>query len=193
MRRTKQIFQAALVGAFTGFLSGWIVDTLDGGPGIDYAPGILFGIGVVVFRGFEMKSRSRDFFLIACAYIAMSAMSFRVAVEVAINTSEWIGNHEKRLLVPGFFAGLIGSLLLVVIWQLTKLGKRSWAQWVAVVALGSVFGLLLDPAMNSASFEAVSATDSKDPRTGILFVPWQAAVAAGLLGFGLPRSRPKDD
>ncbi|MEM1296378.1 MAG: hypothetical protein AAGH89_13505 [Verrucomicrobiota bacterium] len=188
--RTSHTLRAAAVGALTGWLSSWLLAEFDGEFAVDYVPGVLFGIGVVAYRAVEMRPLSRDSYIIAFAFVAGSAISFRLAVEVAIRLSGRIGTSEP-LWIPGIAAGLIGSLQLVAVWQLTKLGRRSKLQWVMVVLAGSLLGLLLEPAMNTVMSD-LPENPRDDPRFGILFIPWQAGVAAALLGFGPPQLRPRD-
>jgi hypothetical protein len=185
----------AAVGAFTGLISGspsplpdmrlQDPDILINAEGIPLHAGIAFGAGVAVML-WLWANRDLGKCLLAMALILMgwlAAVNTANDVMSAIVASELFGTQEgakaSREAVGWVMAGLVGGAIGA---GLTAFGAGVAAQsirrpkaWGLIVVIGSLFGLLLYPAA-LADFIA------------ILFVPWQAAVAAsiayGLTGTG---------
>ena len=179
MRRFRQILLGAAMGALTGWLSGRVTFGLPE-PWFRFLPGVIFGIGVALLRGFEMRPLRGKTVILLLGFLLISTTAYRVAMEVAMRLSEWIG-REKDLWIPGLAAGVVGAAKLTAIWQLAKLSQKSWFAWVIVPILGALLGLLLQPAINGPE------TDDYLFR---LFIPWQCGVAAALMAFPPPERKP---
>jgi hypothetical protein len=184
----------AAVGAFTGLISSvpsplpdmrlQDPDILINAEGIPLHAGIAFGAGVAVML-WLWANRDLGKCLLAMALILMgwlAAVNTANDVMSAIVASELFGTAEgakaSREAVGWVMAGLVGGAIGA---GLTAFGAGVAAQsirrpegWGLIVVIGSLFGLLLYPGA-LADFIA------------ILFVPWQAAVAASI-AYGLARS-----
>ena len=150
-------------------------DILINAEGIPLHAGIAFGAGVAVML-WLWANRDLGKCLLAMALILMgwlAAVNTANDVMSAIAASDLFGTEEgakaSREAAGWIMAGLIGGAIGA---GLTAFGAGVAAQsirrpeaWSLIVAVGSLFGLLLYPAA-LADFIA------------ILFVPWQAAVAA---------------
>jgi hypothetical protein len=183
----------ATVGALTGLVSSLPSplpdmrledpDILINAEGIPLHAGIAFGLGVAVML-WLWANRDPSKCLLAMALILMgwlAAVNTANDVMSAIVASELYGTtegaKESREAIGWVLAGLVGGAIGA---GLTAFGAGVAAQsirrpqaWGLIVVLGSLFGLLLYPAA-LADFIA------------ILFVPWQAAVAASI-AYGLTR------
>jgi hypothetical protein len=192
--RARAVAIMAAVGAFTGLISSvpsplpdmrlQDPDILINAEGIPLHAGIAFGAGVAVMLWLWVN-RDLSKCLLAMALILMgwlAAVNTANDVMSAIVASELFGTAEgakaSREAVGWVMAGLVGGAIGA---GLTAFGAGVAAQsirrpvaWGLIVVVGSLFGLLLYPGA-LADFIA------------ILFVPWQAAVAASI-AYGLARS-----
>lgn len=192
--RARAVAIMAAVGAFTGLISSvpsplpdmrlQDPDILINAEGIPLHAGIAFGAGVAVML-WLWANRDLGKCLLAMALILMgwlAAVNTANDVMSAIVASELFGTAEgakaSREAVGWVMAGLVGGAIGA---GLTAFGAGVAAQsirrpeaWGLIVVVGSLFGLLLYPGA-LADFIA------------ILFVPWQAAVAASI-AYGLARS-----
>jgi hypothetical protein len=151
--------------------------------GIPLHAGVAFGIGVALML-WRWASRDLGKCLLAMAFTLagwLAAVNTANDVMTAVVSSELFGTLEgakaNREIVGWVLAGLVGGAIGA---GLTAFGAglaarhiRRFEAWGPIVALGTLLGLLLYPA---ASLDAVI----------LLFVPWQAAVAAAI-AYGLTR------
>jgi hypothetical protein len=151
--------------------------------GVPLHAGIAFGIGVAILL-WLWASRDLGKCLLAAAFTLagwLAAVNTANDVMTAVVGSELFGTMEgaktSREIVGWVLAGLIGGAIGA---GLTAFGAGVAAEavrrpvaWGPVVAVGTLLGLLLYPA---ASLDAIA----------LLFVPWQAAVAAAI-AYGLTR------
>jgi hypothetical protein len=139
--------------------------------------GIAFGLGLAAMLWLWV-SRDRGKCLLAIAFTIVGwlvAANTANDVIAAVVGSELFGTEAgakaNREGVGWVLAGLVGGAIGA---GLTAFGAGIVAQtirraeaWVPIVVIGALFGLLLYPA---ARFDAIA----------LLFVPWQAAVAAAI-------------
>ena len=151
--------------------------------GVPLHAGIAFGIGVAIIL-WRWANRDLGKCLLAAAFTLvgwLAAVNTANDVMTAVVGSELFGTMEgaktSREIVGWVLAGLVGGTIGA---GLTVFGGgvaaeaiRRRAAWGPIVAVGTVLGLLLYPA---ASLDAIA----------LLFVPWQAAVAAAI-AYGLTR------
>lgn len=151
--------------------------------GVPLHAGIIFG-AALAFMLWRWTSRDLSKCLLA---LALTLMGWLAAVNTAndvmnaVTGSELFGTVEgakaSREILGWVLAGLTGGAVGA---GLTAFGAgipaesiRRTGAWSVIAATGTLFGLLLYPA---ARFDA----------TILLFVPWQAAVAAAI-AYGLTR------
>jgi hypothetical protein len=153
--------------------------------GIPLHAGIAFGAAVAIML-WRWASRDLGKCLLAMALTLMgwlTAVNTANDVMSAVVSSELFGTIEgakaSREAVGWVLAGLVGGAIGA---GLTAFGAgipaeaiRRFEAWSLIAVTGTLFGLLLYPA---ALFDFVA----------VLFVPWQAAVAAAI-AYGL--TRPK--
>jgi hypothetical protein len=189
--RARAVAVMAAVGALTGLISSLPSplpdmriedpDILINAEGIPLHAGIAFGAGIA---GVLWLWTNRDLSkcLLAMALILMgwlAAVNTANDVMSAIVASELFGTEEgakaSREAVGWVMAGLIGGAIGA---GLTAFGAgvaarsiRRRQAWSLIVITGALLGLLLYPA---ALLDFIA----------ILFVPWQAAVAAAI-GYGV--------
>ena len=191
--RTRAVAIMAGVGALSGLLSSLPSplpdlrleepEILINAEGIPLHAGVAFGIGVALML-WRWASRDLGKCLLAMAFTLagwLAAVNTANDVMTAVVSSELFGTLEgakaNREIVGWVLAGLVGGAIGA---GLTAFGAglaarhiRRFEAWGPIVALGTLLGLLLYPA---ASLDAVI----------LLFVPWQAAVAAAI-AYGLTR------
>lgn len=191
--------RAAMIMAGVGILTGLISslpsplpdlrleepEILINAEGIPLHAGLAFGAGVAIML-WLWANRDVAKCLLAMALTLMgwlAAVNTASDVISAIVSSELFGTVEGakagREIVGWVLAGLIGGAIGA---GLTAFGSgiaaqaiRRPAAWGPIVGAGMLFGLLLYPA---ARLDAIA----------LLFVPWQAAVAASI-AYGLTRAR----
>jgi hypothetical protein len=189
--------RAVVIMAGVGFVTGLISslpsplpdlrlenpDVLINAEGIPLHAGIAFGAGVAI-RLRLWASRDLGKGLLAMALIIMgwlAAVNTANDVMNAVVSSEVFGTVEgakaSRETLGWILVGLVGGAIGA---GLTAFGAGVAAQeirrpeaWSAIVAVGTLYGLLLYPA---ASLDQIA----------ILFVPWQTAVAASI-AYGIAR------
>jgi hypothetical protein len=193
--RARAVTIMAGVGLLTGLISSLpspLPDLRLGDPellinaeGIPLHAGIAFGAGVAVML-WLWTNRDPGKCLLAMALTLMgwlAAVNTANDVMSAVVGSELFGTVEgakaNREIVGWVLAGVIGGAIGA---GLTAFGSGIPAQairrpqgWVVIVVVGALYGLLLYPA---ASLDQVA----------LLFVPWQAAVAASI-AYGLTQPR----
>ena len=149
--------------------------------GIPLHAGIAFGAGMAIML-WLWANRDPGKCLLAMALTLagwLAAVNTANDVMQTVVSSELFGTVQgakaSREIVGWLLAGLVGGAIGA---GLTAFGAGIPAQtirrpeaWGVIVAVGTLFGLLLYPA---ASFDLIV----------LLFVPWQAAVAA-TIGYGL--------
>jgi hypothetical protein len=191
--RARAVAIMAGVGIFTGLLSSLPSplpdlrlddpEILINAEGVPLHAGIAFGIGVAMIL-WRWANRDLGKCLLAAAFTLvgwLAAVNTANDVMTAVVGSELFGTMEgaktSREIVGWVLAGLVGGAIGA---GLTAFGGgvaaeaiRRRAAWGPIVAVGTVLGLLLYPA---ASLDAIA----------LLFVPWQAAVAAAI-AYGLTR------
>jgi hypothetical protein len=191
--RARAVAIMAGVGALSGLLSSLPSplpdlrleepEILINAEGIPLHAGVAFGIGVALML-WRWASRDLGKCLLAMAFTLagwLAAVNTANDVMTAVVSSELFGTLEgakaNREIVGWVLAGLVGGAIGA---GLTAFGAglaarhiRRFEAWGPIVALGTLLGLLLYPA---ASLDAVI----------LLFVPWQAAVAAAI-AYGLTR------
>lgn len=191
--RARAVAIIAVVGVLTGLLSSLPSplpdvrlqepEILINAEGIPLHAGIAFGVGVALML-WRWASRELGKCLLAVAFTLagwLAAVNTANDVMTAVVSSELFGTIEgakaSRELVGWVLAGLVGGAIGA---GLTAFGAglsapelRRLEAWTPTVAVGMLFGLLLYPA---ASLDAIV----------LLFVPWQAAVAAAI-AYGLTR------
>jgi hypothetical protein len=194
--RARAIAMMAGVGVLTGLISSIPSplpdlrledpEILINAHGIPLHAGIAFGAGMAIML-WLWASRDLGKCLLAMALTLMgwlAAVNTANDVMSAIVGSELFGTVEgakaSREIIGWILAGLIGGGIGA---GLTAFGAGIAAQsirrpeaWSLIVGTGALFGLLLYPA---GRIDAIM----------LLFVPWQAAVAASL-AFGLTRANP---
>ncbi|HXG78723.1 MAG TPA: hypothetical protein VNJ31_05220 [Methyloceanibacter sp.] len=191
--RARAIAILAVIGGFTGLLSSLPSplpdmrldnpEILINAEGVPLHAGIVFG-AALAFMLWRWTSRDLSKCLLA---LALTLMGWLAAVNTAndvmnaVTGSELFGTVEgakaSREILGWVLAGLTGGAVGA---GLTAFGAgipaesiRRTDAWSVIAATGTLFGLLLYPA---ARFDA----------TILLFVPWQAAVAAAI-AYGLTR------
>lgn len=193
--RARAVAIMASVGALTGLISSLPSplpdvrlenpEVLINAEGIPLHAGIAFGAGVALMLWLWV-SRDLGKCLLAMALTLMgwlAAVNTANDVMSAVVSSELFGTVEGakagREVVGWILAGLIGGAIGA---GLTAFGAGIAAQalrrpeaWGLIVLAGALFGLLLYPA---ASLDLIA----------LLFLPWQAAVAASI-AYGLTRPR----
>jgi hypothetical protein len=191
--RARAVAIMAGVGALSGLLSSLPSplpdlrleepEILINAEGIPLHAGVAFGIGVALML-WRWASRDLAKCLLAMAFTLagwLAAVNTANDVMTAVVSSELFGTLEgakaNREIVGWVLAGLVGGAIGA---GLTAFGAglvarhiRRFEAWGPIVAVGTLLGLLLYPA---ASLDAVI----------LLFVPWQAAVAAAI-AYGLTR------
>lgn len=191
--RARAVAIMAGVGALTGLLSSLPSplpdlrleepEILINAEGVPLHAGIAFGIGVAVLL-WRWASPDLGKCLLAAAFTLagwLAAVNTANDVMSAVVGSDLFGTTEgakaNREIVGWVLAGLVGGAIGA---GLTAFGAGVAAEairraiaWGPVVAVGTLLGLLLYPA---ASLDAIV----------LLFVPWQAAVAAAI-AYGLTR------
>jgi len=152
--------------------------------GIPLHAGIAFGAGLAIML-WLWANRDVGKCLLAMALTLMgwlAAVNTANDVMSAVVSSELFGTVEgakaSREMLGWILAGLVGGAIGA---GLTAFGTGIAARairrpeaWGLIVGTGALFGLLLYPA---ASLDAIA----------LLFVPWQAAVAAAI-AYGLTRA-----
>jgi len=185
--RARAVLIMAGVGLLTGILSSLPSplpdlrledpEILINAEGIPLHAGIAFGGGMAIML-WLWANRDIGKCLLAMALMLMgwlAAVNTANDVMSAVVSSELFGTVEgakaSREVVGWVLAGLVGGGLgagLVVFGVgIAAQAIRRAEAWVPIVAIGALFGLLLYPA---ARFDAIA----------LLFVPWQAAVAAAI-------------
>jgi len=181
------------VGAFTGLISSLPSplpdvrledpEILINAEGIPLHAGIAFGAGIALLL-WLWASQDVGKCLLAMALTLMgwlAAVNTANDVMSAVVSSELFGTVEgakaSREMVGWILAGIVGGAIGA---GFTAFGAGIAAQalrrpeaWGLIVCAGALFGLLLYPA---ASLDFIA----------LLFVPWQAAVAASI-AYGLTR------
>lgn len=184
------------IGVFTGLISSLPSplpdmrledpELLINAEGIPLHAGIAFGAAIAVML-WRWANRDVGKCLLA---MALALMGWLAAVNTAndvmsiVVSSELFGTTEgakaNRETVGWVLAGLVGGAIGA---GLTAFGAgipaqaiRRFEAWALIVATGTLLGLLLYLA---ARFDAIT----------LLFVPWQAAVAASI-AYGLTRPMP---
>ncbi len=194
--RARAVAIMAAVGAVTGLLSSLPSplpdlrleepEILINAEGVPLHAGIAFGIGVAIIL-WRWANRDLGKCLLAAAFTLagwLAAVNTANDVMTSVVGSELFGTMEgaktSREVVGWVLAGLVGGAIGA---GLTAFGAgvaaeaiRHVAAWGPIVAVGTILGLLLYPA---ASLDAIA----------LLFVPWQAAVAA-MIAYGLTRVEP---
>jgi hypothetical protein len=189
--RARAIPTMAAIGALTGLLSSLPSplpdmrfedpEILINAEGIPLHAGIAFGAGVALML-WRWASHDLSKCLLALALILigwLAAVNTGNDVMSAVVSSDLFGTVEgakaSREIVAWILAGLAGGAIGA---GLTAFGAgipadqiRRLESWGPIVATGTVLGLLLYPA---AALDAIV----------LLFVPWQAAVAASI-AYGL--------
>jgi hypothetical protein len=189
--------RAVVIMAGVGFVTGLISslpsplpdlrlenpDVLINAEGIPLHAGIAFGAGVAIVLRL-WASRDLGKCLLAMALIILgwlAAVNTANDVMNAVVSSELFGTVEgakaSRETLGWILAGLVGGAIGA---GLTAFGSGVAAQgirypeaWSVIVAVGTLYGLLLYPA---ADLDQIA----------ILFVPWQTAVAASI-AYGIAR------
>ena len=185
--RTRAVLVMAGVGFLTGLISSLPSplpdlrlenpEVLINAEGIPLHAGIAFGAGVAIMLRL-WASRDLGKCLLAMALIIMgwlAAVNTANDVMNAVVSSELFGTVEgakaSREAVGWILAGLVGGAIGA---GLTAFGAGVAAQeirrpeaWSVIVAVGTLYGILLYPA---ATLDQIA----------LLFVPWQAAVAASI-------------
>jgi len=185
--RARAVAIMVAIGAFTGLVSSLPSplpdmrldnpEILINAEGVPLHAGIAFGAAVAIML-WRWASRDVSKCLLA---LALTVMGWLAAVNTAndvmnaLTGSELFGTVEgakaNREILGWVLAGLTGGAVGA---GLTAFGAgipsesiRRYDAWALIVAAGTLFGLLLYPA---ARFDAIM----------LLFVPWQAAVAAAI-------------
>ena len=185
--RTRAVLVMVGVGFLTGLISSLPSplpdlrlenpEVLINAEGIPLHAGIAFGAGVAIMLRL-WASRDLGKCLLAMALIIMgwlAAVNTANDVMNAVVSSELFGTVEgakaSREAVGWILAGLVGGAIGA---GLTAFGAGVAAQeirrpeaWSVIVAVGTLYGILLYPA---ATLDQIA----------LLFVPWQAAVAASI-------------
>jgi hypothetical protein len=191
--RARAVAIMAGIGVVTGLLSSLPSplpdlrleepEILINAEGIPLHAGIAFGVGVALML-WRWTRHDLGKCLLAVAFTLvgwLAAVNTANDVMAAVVSSELFGTMEgakaSRELVGWLLAGLVGGAIGA---GLTAFGAgvvapdiRRLEAWGPIVAVGMLFGLLLYPAAN---LDAII----------LLFVPWQAAVAAAI-AYGLTR------
>jgi hypothetical protein len=191
--RARAVAIMAGVGALSGLLSSLPSplpdlrleepEILINAEGIPLHSGVAFGIGVALML-WRWASRDLGKCLLAMAFTVagwLAAVNTANDVMTAVVSSELFGTLEgakaNREILGWVLAGLVGGAIGAA---LTAFGAglaapdiRRFEAWGPIVVVGALLGPLLYPA---ASLDAVI----------LLFVPWQAAVAAAI-AYGLTR------
>jgi hypothetical protein len=191
--RARAVAIMAGVGALTGLISSLPSplpdlrlddpEILINAEGIPLHAGIVFG-GAVAVMLWLWANRDLGKCLLAMALILMGWLS---AVNTAndmmslVVSSELFGTVEgakaSREMVGWVMAGLVGGAIGAGLTAfgagIVARGLRHPEAWGLIVGLGALLGLLLYPAAN---VDVIA----------LLFVPWQAAVAAAI-AYGLTR------
>jgi len=177
----RPIVTAAALGAVSGGLSylGLRYIRMEGsGGGAEIVkwigalwPGIIFAIiiGVWLWRIGRAKGWQ------AAAFVPLDAGAWYAAYWFAINGHEDIGLNLKGLWLIGLAAGFVGAVLLSVGALLVFRSFRRAPVVIATIVAGTVAGLLL--AVGVKGWELL-----------VLFVGWQAAVAA-CIGWGAEQAQ----
>ena len=166
----------AVSGTLSAFLPGFGLDGLPSGLGLFMVlAGVWFGL-VIAFGVWRFAADN------VAACVAVAAVTW-LAWEIAVNLAMQLTDYSlkisalpdtPRYYLAGFLAGGVGALLTwagAAYWS-SALRQRTAA--ASVVAVGGVLGLLLPMSMTS-------------DHPAVLFVPWQAGVAA-MLGHFLARA-----
>ena len=151
--------------------------------GIPLHAGIAFGAGIAIML-WLWASRDLGKCLLAMALTLMgwlAAVNTANDVMQAVTGSELFGTVEgakasREMLgwiLGGLFGGAVGAGLTAFGAGIPGEAIRRPQAWILIVVVGALCGLLLYPA---ALVDLI----------GVLFVPWQAAVAASI-GYGLSR------
>jgi hypothetical protein len=169
----------ALLGIVSGTLSTFVPGfAIDGTPSslglYMVAAGIWFGL-VVAFGVWRFAGRN---WLAAPVVVATTWIAWEVAVNLTMQITDYSLKIEAlpdtpRYYLGGFAGGTAGALLTWAGAALFSTALRGRAAAASVSAAGALLGLLLPWSMSS-------------DHPAILFVPWQAGVAA-MLGHFLGR------
>jgi hypothetical protein len=191
--RPRAVAIAALIGVVTGLISSLPSplpdlrlenpDVLINAQGIPLHAGVAFGAGVAIILWLWAK-RDPGKCLLAMALTLMgwlAAVNTANDVMQAVTGSELFGTVEgakasREMLgwiLGGLFGGAVGAGLTAFGAGIPGEAIRRPQAWILIVVVGALCGLLLYPA---ALADLI----------GVLFVPWQAAVAASI-GYGLSR------
>jgi hypothetical protein len=193
--RNRALVIMAGVGLLTGLISSLpsplpdlrleSPEILINADGIPLHAGIAFGAGVAIMLWFwARRDLGKCLLAMALTLIGwLAAVNTANDVMSAMVSSELFGTVEgakaSREIVGWILAGLVGGAIGA---GLTAFGAgiaapaiRRPEAWGLIVIIGALFGLLLYPA---ARLDAIV----------LLFVPWQAVVAAAI-AYGLTRSK----
>jgi hypothetical protein len=193
--RPRAVAVSAAIGVVTGLISSLPSpfpdlrlhdpDVLINAAGIPLHAGVAFGAGVAIMLWLWAK-RDPAKCLLA---MALTLMGWLAAVNTANDAMQAVvgselfgtvqGAKANREMVGwilgGVFGGAVGAGLTAFGAGIPGEAIRRPQAWILIVIAGAVFGLLLYPA---AIADLVT----------VLFVPWQAAVAASI-AYGLSRPR----
>jgi len=172
----------ALLGIVSGTLSTFVPGFgIDGMPAnlslYMVAAGIWFGL-VVAFGVWRFAGRN---WLAAPVVVATTWIAWEVAVNLTMQITDYSLKisalpDTPRYYLGGFAGGTVGALLTWAGAAPFSTALRGRTAAASVAAAGALLGLLLPWSMSS-------------DHPAILFVPWQAGVAA-MLGYFLNRERP---
>jgi hypothetical protein len=194
--RARAVAIMAGIGALTGLISSLPSplpnlrledpDILINAPGVPLHAGIAFGAALAIIMWRWVRRNLRKCLLTAALTLVGWLVAVNTANDVmsAVVGSELFGTVEgakaSRENLGWVLAGLVGGAIGA---GLTAFGAGAAARvirrpqaWIPIVAAGTLFGLLLYPA---ALLDFVA----------VLYVPWQAAVAAAI-AYGLTRAQP---
>jgi hypothetical protein len=192
--RPRAVAIAASIGVVTGLISSLPSplpdlrlenpDVLINAQGIPLHAGVAFGAGVAIVLWLWAK-RDPGKCLLAMALTLMgwlAAVNTANDVMQAVTGSELFGTVEgakasREMLgwiLGGLFGGAIGAGLTAFGAGIPGEAIRRPQAWILIVVVGALCGLLLYPA---ALADLIA----------VLFVPWQAAVAASI-AYGLSRA-----
>jgi hypothetical protein len=191
--RPRAVAIAALIGVVTGLISSLPSplpdlrlenpDVLINAQGIPLHAGVAFGAGVAVMLWLWAK-RDPGKCLLAMALTLMgwlAAVNTANDVMQAVVGSELFGTVQGAKasremvgwILGGLFGGAVGAGLTAFGAGVPGEAIRRPQAWILIVVVGALFGLMLYPA---ALADLIA----------LLFVPWQAAVAASI-AYGLSR------
>jgi hypothetical protein len=170
-----------LLGACSGVMSTFVP-----GAGIEAMPSglglfmVMAGIWFGLVAGFGVWRFAGSSLAAAAAVVAATWIAWEVAVNLATQITDYslkmsALTEKQRHYLAGFVAGAVGAALTCAGGGLFSAALRRRAAMAGVGAAGAMLGLLLPWSISS-------------DHPSILFVPWQAGVAA-TLGYFLARER----